>query len=211
VYGVDLPGHGDSGHDDADLPRSGALLAHVTTGHVVVGYSMGGRIALHTALDPDAALAGLVLIGATAGITDASERESRRGRDRALAADLEHDVEAFIDRWLALPLFAGLGTDVQFRDDRLANRTEGMAATLRHRGTGNQLPLHDELHGLATPLLVIAGERDTKFRVQAQSIADAVGGNVDVAVIADAGHACHLERPAETASRVADWLNRRQA
>ena len=209
VLAVDLPGHGASTHDEVDLPHAGRLLGEVTPDHVVVGYSMGGRIGLHSALEPTTSLRGLVVIGATAGLLDAADRVEREARDRQLADDLEADPPGFIDRWLALPMFSGLGSDVQFRQERLTNRIEGMAATLRHRGTGSQAPLHDRLGTVNVPVLTLAGEHDTKFRNEAHTLKDCLGDAAQVAVIGDAGHACHLEKPEQTGSAVLDWLQRR--
>src|SRR4051812_22640158 len=74
----------------------------------LVGYSMGGRVALHVALAAPERISRLVLVGATAGIDDPGERAQRRARDEALAARVERQtIEESAAGGRAQPLFAG--------------------------------------------------------------------------------------------------------
>src|SRR5436305_1809599 len=85
-----------------------------------LGYSMGGRIALHLALQAPGLVERLVLVGATGGIDDPIDRATRREMDEGLAASIERSgVEAFLDRWLSQPLFAGLDPAAAGRESRL--------------------------------------------------------------------------------------------
>ena len=87
-----------------------------------------------------------MLLGATGGIDDEGERTARRAADDALAASIEADgVAAFVDRWLAQPLFAGVPDDPADRADRRANTAAGLASSLRLAGTGTQVPVWDRL------------------------------------------------------------------
>jgi 2-succinyl-6-hydroxy-2,4-cyclohexadiene-1-carboxylate synthase len=116
---VDLPGHGGSGALRADLPGAAELLGRAGGPAVYAGYSLGGRVCLRLALDRPDLVRALVLIGASPGIGDAAERAARRAADEALARDLERDgVAAFLDRWLAGPLFATLPAEAAGRADR---------------------------------------------------------------------------------------------
>ena len=206
---VDAPGHGRSGHDTVDLWMAGDLLADVTDGADVLGYSMGGRIALHAAIRRPDRVGRLVLIGATAGLDGDTAREDRRRADHVLADGIERDgLPAFLDRWLSGPLFAGLDAEAAGREQRLANRPEGLAATLRHRGTGDQEPLWPRLGEITVPSLVIAGEHDDRFRAVGERLVTGLGGPAELHVVAGAGHAAHLERPHEVAHTVAEWLDR---
>jgi 2-succinyl-6-hydroxy-2,4-cyclohexadiene-1-carboxylate synthase len=206
---VDAPGHGRSAHDDCDLVEAGRLLAEVTDGADLLGYSMGGRIALHTAVDHPASVGRLVLIGATAGIDEADERAERQRADHALADGLERDgLEAFVDRWLSGPLFATLDEVAAARAERLANRSEGLASTLRRRGAGHQDPLWDRLGEIQAPTLLVVGETDAKFRAIGERIVAGIGSGAELHVVPGAGHAAHLERPAEVAHTVLEWLRR---
>lgn len=199
---VDAPGHGRSGHDSADLDRAASLSGAVGGRAVYVGYSMGGRMALHLALAQPHLVEGLLLIGATAGIDDADERNRRRHADDALADRLiELGLEAFLDRWLAGPLFSSLPASAAARDARLTNRVDGLAASLRSVGTGTQRPLWAELCELAMPVTIVAGEGDAKFTALGRRLAAAIGDNA-VLEILPGGHAVHLESPVEVATAV---------
>jgi pimeloyl-ACP methyl ester carboxylesterase len=149
----------------------------------------------------------LVLVGATAGIDDRAERSARREADERLAADLERDgLDAFLERWLANPLFAGLSPEDASLDARRQNTVAGLAASLRLTGTGSQEPLWDRLGGLPMPVLVVAGEDDTKFTELGERLVEAIGASAALAVIPGAGHAVHLEQPAAFLAVVAPFL-----
>ena len=204
VVAADLPGHGRSGHDEADLWEAGRLVADAVGPAIHVGYSMGGRVALHAALGRPRAVTGLVLIGATAGIDDEAERARRRDADEALARRLSADgLPAFLDRWLANPLFAGLDPEQACRAERLTNRAEGLAASLVACGTGTQEPLWDRLGALDIPVLVVVGERDHKFRALGERLVAALPPAAGARLVTIPGtHAVHLEQPGPTAAAI---------
>jgi 2-succinyl-6-hydroxy-2,4-cyclohexadiene-1-carboxylate synthase len=169
---------------------------------------MGGRLCLHAALAAPAVVRGLVLISATAGIDDAGERTQRRTADDALADRIERiGVEAFLDEWLAQPLFARLDDAAQGRAARLENTATGLASSLRLSGTGTQAPLWERLRTLAMPVLVVAGALDAKFVTLAERLATTIPG-ADLAVVADAGHTVHLEQPERFLDVLRPWLDR---
>lgn len=204
---VDLPGHGDADADPTlDLAGSAAHLVDTGGPAVYVGYSMGGRVALHAALAAPDRVRALVLIGATAGIDDPDERSARRAADERLADRIEQiGVEAFLHEWLRNPLFAGLSADAADVDDRLRNTARNLAASLRATGTGTQAPLWGRLQEIVVPVLVLAGENDAKFRQLGARLAGGIP-LATLAIVPDAGHTVHLEQPAATADIVADWL-----
>ena len=167
----------------------------------LAGYSMGGRIALAVALAHPERVARLVLVGASPGIEDASEREARRRADEALALQLERDgLEAFARRWGAQPLFAGQPAEVSraAHDDRMRSTAAGLAAALRGLGTGVMPSLWDRLEELRMTVVLVAGERDAKFRATAERMAERIVDS-ELHVIEGAGHAAHLERPGAVA------------
>jgi 2-succinyl-6-hydroxy-2,4-cyclohexadiene-1-carboxylate synthase len=203
----DAPGHGGSGAITVDLPAAADLLGRSCGRAVYVGYSMGGRLCLHVALQRPELVEQLVLLGATAGIEDDGERGARRSADEALAASLERDgVRPFLDRWLAGPLFATLNRESAGLDDRLTNEPSGLASSLRLAGTGAQADLWPRLGELDMPVAVVAGELDARFAAIGQRMAAAIGPGASFAAIPGAGHAAHLEQPVAFVS----WL-RRQA
>lgn len=192
---IDAPGHGESGELRLDLPAAADWLGRVGGAATYVGYSMGGRLALHLALAEPAVVDRLVLVSSTPGIADERARAERRCRDEELAAEVERDgVEAFITRWLALALFATLPPSAALIDERLANTPAGLASSLRLAGTGAQRSLWDRLGELTMPVLLVAGGLDEKFVAIAEQMQAAIP-SAQLKVVAGAGHSVHLERP----------------
>ena len=209
VVTVDMPGHGGSGAVRADLPTSADLVTAACGRAVYVGYSMGGRVALHAALRAPELVRGLVLIGATAGIADEGERAVRQAADEILAADLERDgLDVFLTRWLASPLFATLADAAAGMDERRVNSVAGLAASLRLCGTGTQEPLWERLAAIVCPVAIIAGSFDDKFRALGQQLAASIGPNATFTSIGDAGHAAHLERPDAVVAAISELVGR---
>jgi 2-succinyl-6-hydroxy-2,4-cyclohexadiene-1-carboxylate synthase len=172
----------------------------------LVGYSMGGRIALHAALAPALAprVERLLLIGASPGIADPAERAERRAADDRLADEVERmSIEEFARRWALTPVLAGQPRAVAaaVHADRLRNQPAGLAGALRGLGTGALGSLWDRLSEVRAPTTLIAGERDAKFRAIASDMARALP-TADVAVIPGAGHAVHLEAPDQVAEAI---------
>lgn len=210
---VDAPGHGRSGHDDADLWTAARLVTEAAGSGIYLGYSMGGRTALHVALANPISVEGLVLIGATPGLVTEQDRSDRRQADDELADRLlDIGLPAFLDRWLALPLFAGLDEEASARPARLTNRPEGLAASLRHCGTGSQDPLWDRLPEITVPVLAVVGDLDHKFGAIAERMVAGLTGTTAEILTIPGTHAVHLERPAECAAaiaeRIASWPRR---
>lgn len=196
VMTPDLPGHGARSDVRADLWEAARLVGEECGRAAYVGYSMGGRVALHLALSRPDLVERLVLVSATAGIDTDLERAARRRDDEEVARSLETDgVDAFLERWLAGPLFAGLSPEVAGLEVRRGNTAEGLASAVRLMGTGTQEPLHFRLDELTMPVLVLAGERDDKFTDEALHLGGWIGPTAQLALVPDAGHACHLENP----------------
>ncbi len=209
VVRVDAPGHGRSSQDVTDLAGGARLLGTVGGRASYLGYSMGARLCLQLALDASSLVRSLVLVSGTAGITDAGGRRRRRSADDRMATELEQiGLEEFLHRWLAGPLFASLDPAEAHLDARRENTVEGLAASLRLAGTGAQEPLWSRLQGLAMPVLVVAGAKDAAFCDRARALVSAIGANAELALIPDAGHAVHLERPDAFLAVVEPFLSR---
>jgi 2-succinyl-6-hydroxy-2,4-cyclohexadiene-1-carboxylate synthase len=209
VVAVDLIGQGES---DAPGDERRYAMEHAATDIVAVldaleieraallGYSMGGRVALQAALAAPERFEALLLESASPGIADAGERAARVAADRALAERIERDgVAAFVDEWEAIPLFAtqrALAADVRarLREQRLRNSARGLANSLRGMGAGAQAALHARLRELPMPVQLIAGALDTKYVAIAHEMATSIG-RARVRVVEGAGHAVHLEQP----------------
>jgi 2-succinyl-6-hydroxy-2,4-cyclohexadiene-1-carboxylate synthase len=206
VVAVDAPGHGGSADIAADLVSGGRLLGAAGGTGTYVGYSMGGRLCLHLAVARPELVERLVLVSATAGLDDPADRAVRRASDEALANSLERDgLDAFLERWVAQPLFAGLADpDLS---DRRRNTVAGLASSLRLAGTGTQQPLWDRLPELTMPVLLVAGADDAKFVAAAERMASLLP-NATLEVVASAGHTVHLERPEAFVALLEAWLAR---
>lgn len=203
----DLPGHGEASEVVANLDRAGQLVidALPTTPCFLGGYSMGARIALHAALIEPRAIKALVLLGATRGMSSPNDRALRQRDDEARAARIDEiGVDAFLDEWLAGPLFTALPDDPVDRAARSTN-AQGLASSLRNCGTGTQRFLTDELSRLTMPVLLMAGANDEKFAGEAFEMALHFP-DAHVAIIPDAGHAAHLEQPEFVANVVCEFL-----
>ena len=165
----------------------------------LVGYSMGGRLALYLAARRPQRVLSLLTVGAHAGLDEAG-RDGRRRGDEELARRIEKDgLGAFVDYWGGLPLFAGIERRgpsfvAQVRSDRLENRVAGLACSLRGMGAGVMEPLWDELARLRVPCTFVAGQHDHGYVASARRLATTVpGGRVEV--VTRAGHSVFQERP----------------
>lgn len=211
VVVADAPGHGAAAHLAWSLAdAAGPYADGLAEGRAAqwLGYSMGGRLALHIALARPEAVGALVLVGASPGITDAAARAERRAADEALAAHLEAiGTAAFVEEWLTQPLFAGLDATSSHRGARLANDPAGLASSLRLAGTGAQDPLWDALGSITAPVLLVVGEDDPKFTGLAEAMQPRFGGACDLVVLPGTGHACHLEAPEAFCDVVDPWLD----
>lgn len=209
VVRIDAPGHGDGASADvrADLSEAARRIAETGGPAIYVGYSMGARMALHVVLEQRVVVRGLVLVGGTPGIADAAERAERRRRDHALAERVRTEgVDAFLEFWLAQPLFAGLPPAGRFLDERRRSSAEGLASSLELAGTGSQASRWGELAGIDVPTLVVAGADDTRYAEIARRTADAIGANARAALVPGAGHTAHLERPEAFLQVLRSWL-----
>jgi 2-succinyl-6-hydroxy-2,4-cyclohexadiene-1-carboxylate synthase len=219
----DLPGHGRSGVSSKAAmgvgPTSDAIAEVVKLAEggakrkkiVVVGYSLGGRIALDLACKREDLLGCLILEAASPGIERGHDREQRKAQDQALADDIERrGVGWFVDYWQETPIISTqkeLAPEAfqGIRRDRLSNSASGLAASLRAAGTGEMQPLWKSLQGLKLPVLLVAGKRDRKYVEIAETMRARIPGSA-LEEVEGAGHCVHLERPAEFAKIVERFL-----
>lgn len=203
----DLPGHGERSDVAASLNEAGDILGREYGPAAYVGYSLGARVCLHTALRMPHQVSRLVLCSGTPGIESQHERDERVAVDRTLAMRLlDIGIPAFLDEWLALPLFAGVPVDATEREARETNTAAGLASSLRCAGTGTQTPLWDRLGELSMPVLVVTGANDDKFTDIGARTARAIGANAAHVVVENAGHAVPLEQPDLFAAVLNDFL-----
>ncbi|WP_088809856.1 MULTISPECIES: 2-succinyl-6-hydroxy-2,4-cyclohexadiene-1-carboxylate synthase [unclassified Listeria] len=214
----DLPGHGASYSavpDDYSLEATEAALNALVRADkptVLVGYSMGARIALALTMRNKAKYGGLVMISGSPGLKTDEERATRRHRDADLAQFItEKGVPEFVAYWENLPLFASqksLAADKQeqIRDERLSQAGTGLIYSLAGVGTGELPSYWADLVELDIPVLLIAGELDEKFCRIAKEVQSLLP-NATYVSVKDAGHAVHLEAPEEVSKMINNWLN----
>jgi 2-succinyl-6-hydroxy-2,4-cyclohexadiene-1-carboxylate synthase len=163
---------------------------------IYAGYSMGGRLCLRLALDQPELVRGLVLVSASPGIADAAERVARVEADELLAAGIERDgVDAFLERWLSQPMFAGVPNDAPGLSDRRRLTPEFLAACLRRLGAGVMEPMWHDLPRLTMPIMLVTGNRDAKYTIIANRMLERMHPGV-THIKLDGGHALPLEQPA---------------
>ena len=209
VIALDILGHGasDSPTDKACYRMSavaadiiGLLNQQCLNDVHLLGYSMGGRLALVLALRYPERFSSLILESASPGLADDMARAERKRRDHELADKIEaHGIEWFVDYWERLPIWESQSrlpkTVLRSQcNQRLRNNPLGLANSLRGMGTGAQPSLWRELPDLKLPALLVAGELDDKFRRTNARMAESIS-RAQMAVIASAGHNVHLEQP----------------
>jgi 2-succinyl-6-hydroxy-2,4-cyclohexadiene-1-carboxylate synthase len=187
---VALPGHRGGGPVAPDWAKNlAAIAARIGRCDIVVGYSLGARVALGLVIGGHVPRA--ILISVNPGIAD-PERAARRAGDAAWARlARERGIAAFLDAWQAQPLFA---TQARTPADRLATR-----AARRHTLDPEQLAQSLEAMGLAEMpdyralvddrVALIAGADDAKYVAIARALP------APLTVIADSGHDPLLEQP----------------
>lgn len=202
---VDLPGHGAGAVPGpfgfgATIDALGEVLnAHGIAQAVWVGYSMGGRLALHAALTRPERMRALVMESASPGLASPEARAARRAEDEARAQRLEAEpFEAFLERWYRLPLFTSLARHPDLLQARIARRVatqtpDRLADALRALGTGRQPSGWERLGQLRPPALALAGALDAKYVQLTAQMAHRQPA-LQVAVVPGAGHDVHTER-----------------
>ncbi|PLS14959.1 2-succinyl-6-hydroxy-2,4-cyclohexadiene-1-carboxylate synthase [Bacillus sp. M6-12] len=217
---VDIIGHGDTDSpanpDRYRIEKAAEDLRNIINdlGYKSVhllGYSMGGRLALTFACIYPEMVRTLLLESSTPGLRTSEEREARRLQDSNLAAKIKTGgIEDFVDYWENIPLFASQKLLPKhrrqlIRKGRLQNSVIGLSNSLLGMGTGSQTSWWDHLAELEKPVLLITGEADKKF----SSIASAMQKilpDCERQIFYDAGHALHVEEPEKFGKIISEFL-----
>lgn len=218
---LDIIGHGKSGSPpdigQYQIEESAAvinsLLEKMGIGKIdVLGYSMGGRLALTFAVNYPEKVRKLILESASPGLRTEAERHERRIQDKKLSEKIQQEgIKNFIDYWENIPLFQSQKSlpekiRTRIRCQRLANSIDGLANSLNGMGTGVQPSWWDELAHLEMPVLLITGNLDQKFCRIAEEMSKILP-NVKWKTAEDAGHAIHVEKPELFGTIVSGFLS----
>ena len=198
-----LPGHGRASEP---VPKDFAGVVAWLTGRLdeepvdLLGYSMGGRLALALAVEHPERVRRVVAVGASPGIDDGVARIARRADDERLARTLETTpFERWLETWYAQPLFDKLRASAGFEAllaRRARARPAALAEMLRVMSPGAQSPLRQRLADCAVPLLLMAGSEDPKYTAINHELAR-LSPSIEAVTVPGAGHAPHLEQPDE--------------
>ncbi len=206
---LDLPGHGKTqvrGGDNYYSMVNTALgiMQLLDQLHInqcfLVGYSMGGRLALYLTLHFPERFSKVVLESASPGLKTEKQRLERIKRDEQIAKKIGRSTEkvdfmTFLLHWYAQPIFGNIKNHPQFNsmvNDRLQNNPGELAKSLRIMGTGCQPSLWEKLTANRTPLFLLAGECDRKF-VEINTQMSQICESCQLMVIPNVGHNIHWE------------------
>ena len=215
----DLPGHGQNTHQPFTQPLSFEVIAEGLVTLIealgldrvgLVGYSMGGRIALYSALRRPQQISALVLESCSPGLaTGQARRQRARVDDRRAKSILAGGLEAFVDHWYDMELFGTLKSQPclfqEIREKRKMNDREWAAKVISELSPGRQPSLWPELGGLRLPTLLLAGALDSNY-VEIIAAMDQKIPKSKVEIVPEAGHNIHLEHPSRFIKLVVDFL-----
>ncbi len=187
---------------------------------LLIGYSLGGRIALAAATKNPHLFSGLVLLSASAGISDPATAEKRATEDSQKAAALrasanssenENSFRSFLEHWWKQPVFSSPrwlpNLYLPFLENRLSADPAALARILEDASPGRQRPLWDFLPQLSLPALFLSGDADKKFCAISRAMAEKCP-TASWKKIPGAGHSLLLENPPELATILSDWIRK---
>ena len=175
-------------------------------GRALLGYSLGGRLALHALLEMGHAWQSAVVVSAHPGLESAAERDTRRATDATWATKaIAGNWQEFVTAWNAQPIFSHSPPRDPQPAARLITRRREIARSFVDWSLGTQQPLWDRLREITIPVLWVAGEYDAKFRDLAER---AVAGmpRATLAIAPGAGHRVPWEAEEWLARQVGAFL-----
>ncbi len=179
--------------------------------YILLGYSMGGRIAMRLALHDTSRVTALILESTSPGIEDETSRQERLRSDQFLADMIEREgVRSFVDYWESLPLFQTQkklpeNVRLRIRAERLSHTPLGLANSLRGLSAGLDAPIWDQLSSMDCPTLLVAGCEDKKYVEMMRRMHQCMPKS-SLEEVEGCGHCVHLEAPDRFALIVSNFL-----
>lgn len=219
---VDLLGHGKTSkpsdpyryNEDQQVDDILNLIQKLDLSPLILfGYSMGGRLALKTALASPELFEGLILESTNCGISEGSKRKERRHTDEQRAQQIENDFKRFLAKWKHFELFQSplpVNKDLVRKYHRIQQQQDSQAMTtsLQGFGTGSMTPVCDKLDQLNLPVLLLAGSNDEKYqrinRFLVNQFSNATFSSIR------AGHRTHLDNPSSFISELNNYVEAMQ-
>lgn len=202
---VDLPGHGKTqvigGEEYYNMEHTAQGLIKFIAALgikrcILIGYSMGGRLALYLALYFPEYFSQVILESASPGLRTQAERDQRIQQDIKLAKELAtEDFSDFLTKWYNQPLFASLKNHPDFEkmlEHRLQSNPLELSKSLQYLSTGCQPSLWSKLHENVVPLLLLVGELDQKF-ISINTEMVSLCKFAQLEIVKNCGHNIHFE------------------
>lgn len=174
-----------------------ALLERLPGRSHLIGYSMGGRLAIGCAIAAPDRFKSLVLVSCHPGLEKTADRCERRERDDRLADELiRTPAVEFLTKWYDQPLFAAVTPSIkaQWIVERESMDRAQQAQWLRAFSVSAQPDYWPHLRRLKIPVTFVAGERDNKYRRIAERLR-AEAPSITIEIVPNVGHAVHREVP----------------
>ncbi len=210
----DLIGFGKSPDPDDEYLYSleGQLgLTDLSDKPHLLGYSMGGRLALQWAVQNANRIQSLVLIGSHPGMRDGPLKEARRRLDMDWAEYFAtNNIEDCWRSWSELPLIKDQSSTSGMQKrlkTRLSQSPMSLSRSMRYFGSGIMTDCWDHLGSINVPVLLIAGEKDLKYTELNRDMACCMP-QAELFVQPDAGHAPHFEQPQSIGNVLSRWYQR---
>ncbi|MDN3507712.1 MAG: alpha/beta fold hydrolase [Simkaniaceae bacterium] len=174
----------------------------------LVGYSMGGRIAMQLKLlEPDR-IGKIVILSANPGIEDIKLREDRRALDINRAQEIRtNGLPQFLETWYNKDLFEPLRNAKDFDaifERRLQHKETSVAKILEEYSIGTQTPLWEGLMKHKIDTRFIFGQTDFSYEPIAKRLEK---DGHRVVIMQTCGHAMHLEVPGQSKQIIKRFIN----
>ena len=179
---------------------------------ILVGYSMGGRLALYTAIHYPSITSGIIIISSDPGIKQKIFRTNRLSDDKELSIELKRlnnlNTAEWFEKWYSAPLFGNLKKNPHYQKLLYMRKKLDLnkaADTLVNLSVGNQPPLWNLMKSYSNNGLFIAGALDKKYRRIGATVGG-LGKQWAFTVCDNAAHAVHIEQPQTVANLISDFV-----